>query len=164
LKEKLKMQYKGINYDVGTRTVAGGLTREIFDVDIVTREIEIIRSELHCNAIRISGVHIERIVKAAEIALKMELTVWFSSSLQYENQEKTFRYLLLSAAAAEKLRAEFSNLIFVTGFELSLFTSGFVKGATGEERLKALFTSVSLIKNALGIKRTYNKRLNKFLS
>jgi hypothetical protein len=62
------MQYKGINYDIGTRTITGGLTREIFDLDIVIEEIKIIKNELHCNAIRISGLYIERIVKASEIA------------------------------------------------------------------------------------------------
>ena len=45
------MKCKGINYDIGTRTLAGGLTRPVFDIGIVAREIEIIKSELHCNAI-----------------------------------------------------------------------------------------------------------------
>ena len=57
------MKCKGINYDIGTRTLTGGLTRPVFDIDIVTREIEIIQSELHCNAIRISGLDIDRICR-----------------------------------------------------------------------------------------------------
>src|SRR4051794_40288338 len=134
------MKYKGINYDVGTKTVTGRLTRETFDLNIVTKEIEIIKNELHCNVIRISGLHIERIVKASEIALKIGLTVWFSPALQYENQENTLRYIIQSSAVAEKLRSEYSNLIFVVGCELSLFTSGFVKGETGDKRLKTLFS------------------------
>ena len=142
---KIFMQYKGVNYHIGTRTITGGLTREIFDLDIVTEEIKIIKNELHCNAMRISGLYIERIVTASEIALQV-------------------RYLIQSAVAAEKLRAEFSNLIFVAGCELSLFINGFVQGRTGEERLKTLFGTISLFKNILGINRKYNKRLNKFLS
>ncbi len=158
------MKYKGINYDTGTKTLTGGLTRETFDLNTVGKEIEIIKNELHCNAIRISGFHIERVVHASKIALKIGLTVWFSPSLHYDNRKNTHNYIIESAAAAEKLRAEFSNVIFVVGCELSLFTSGFVKGETGNERIANLFSPLSTVKNILGIKRKYNRHLNKFLS
>lgn len=157
------MNYKGINYDIGTKTLKGGLTREMFDLDIVAREIAIIKNELHCNAIRISGVDIERISNAAEIALKVGLTVLFSPSLHYESQEKTLQYFFQAAEAAEKLRAQYSSLIFVAGCELSFFTEGFVKGETGTERMNNIFSPLSLLKNMLGLTRTYNKLLNKFL-
>lgn len=62
------MTYKGINYDTGTRTINGRLTRYIFDLTIVSKELDIIKNELHCNVIRISGVDIERMVSASEIA------------------------------------------------------------------------------------------------
>ncbi len=158
------MKYKGINYDVGTKTLTGRLTRVTFDINTVAKEIEIIKNELHCNAIRISGWHLERIVAASEIALKLGLTVWFSPALHYENRENTFKYIIEGAVAAEKLRAEFSNLVFVAGCELSVFTSGFIKGDTGEERIATLFAPLSMVKNILGIQRKYNHRLNKFLS
>ena len=158
------MAYKGINYDTGTKTLTGRFTRETFDLNIVTKEISIIKNELHCNAIRISGVHIERVVQASEIALKQGLTVWFSPSLQYDNPENTVNYIIQSSVAAEQLRSRFSNLIFVAGCELSLFTSGFIKGDTGEERIKNMFGPINLIKNMLGISRKYNSQLNKFLS
>lgn len=157
------MTYKGINYDTGTRTLTGRVTREIFDLTVVSKEIAIIKNELHCNAIRISGFDIERVVKTAEIALKEGLTVWFSPCLQYENPENVLKYIIQSAMAAEKLRAEFSHVIFVAGCELTLFASGFVKGDTGEQRIKNLFRPRSLVKNMLGINRSYNTRLNEFL-
>ena len=158
------MIYKGINYDTGTRTLTGRVTREIFDLAVVSKEIAIIKNELYCNAIRISGFDLERMVKAAEIALKEGLTVWFSPSLQYENHENVFRYIVQSAAAAEKLRAEFPHIIFVAGCELTLFASDFVKGETGEERIKNLFGPLSMLKNVMGIRRRYNSLLNKFLT
>ena len=158
------MKYKGINYDTGTTTLTGSITREVFDLNNVSKEIEIIKNELHCNAIRISGVSIERIVQASEIALKNGLTVWFSPALNYDNRENAHSYILESAVAAEKLRAEFTNVFFVAGCELSLFVNGFVKGETVNERIANLFSPVSMVKNILGIKRKYNKRLNKFLS
>jgi hypothetical protein len=158
------MRYKGINYDIGTKTITGLLTRETFDLAVVTREIEIIKNDLHCNAIRISGLDIDRIAQASEIALKLGLTVWFSPSLQYENRESTLNYLVEASQAAEKLRKTFPDIIFVSGCELSLFTSGFVTGKTWSERLKKMFSPLSFIKNSIGIKRTYNRRLNTFLS
>ncbi|HTE09342.1 MAG TPA: hypothetical protein VK645_00195 [Chitinophagaceae bacterium] len=157
------MNFKGINYDIGTITTTGRITRETFDLTVVRREIEIIKNELHCNAIRISGFSIERIVIATEIALTLGLTVWFSPSMPNENQENTLEYIVKGSNAAEKLRATFSNVVFVLGCELSLFTSGFVAGNTGEERIKTMFSPFSLLKNTIGVTRTYNKRLHKFL-
>jgi len=52
----------------------------------------------------------------------------------------------------------------VAGCELSLFTHGFVKGETGGERMANLFGPASLFKNLLGLKRSYNKKLNTFLT
>jgi hypothetical protein len=158
------MKYKGINYDTGTKTIAGGLTRETFDPDIIAAGIDIIKNELHCNAIRISGLDIERISLASEIALKAGLVVWFSPSLRYDNQENTLQYILAGAHSAEILRKEFPNLVFIVGCELSLFTSGFVKGNTWDRRLKNMFSPISLLKSMIGIKRNYNRRLHTFLS
>ncbi len=157
------MKYRGINYDIGTKTLAGGMTREEFDLDIISAEIAIIKNELHCNAIRISGLSLERIVQASTIALKHGLTVLFSPSLHYENQEKTFQYIINNAIAAEKLRLVFPNLVFVVGCELSIFTGGFVKSTEVSQRMKEMFGFWSMIKNILGVKRHYNKKLNQFL-
>jgi hypothetical protein len=157
------MKYRGINYDIGTKTLKGGLTRPVFDIDTVARELEIIQSVLHCNAIRISGLDIDRIVVASEIALSLGLTVWFSPSLHYDNQQNTYRYILQSAMQAEKLRSKYEQVILVIACELSLFTEGFVQGKTGEERMRNLFGPLSLLKNFTGFKRSYNRRLNSFL-
>ena len=158
------MKCKGINYDIGTRTLAGGLTRPVFDIGIVAREIEIIKSELHCNAIRISGLDIDRIVHASEIALKSGLTVWFSPALQYEDQDQTIKYILDASVRAEELRLKYNNIIFVAGCEFTLFTAGFVKGKTGQERIRNMFSPWSMIKTLVGIKQLYNKRLRTFLA
>ena len=157
------MKYKGINYDVGTTTTTGRTTRPVFETDIVAREIDIIKNELHCNAIRISGISIERVAIAAEIALKAGLTIWFAPSLTYNNQDNTIKFITDAAKAAEALRLKFSNMVFVLGCELTLFTAGFVDGFTAEERMKHLFSPVSLLLNAIGLRRGYNRRLNKFL-
>src|SRR5438105_8226391 len=95
------MQHKGINYDTGTKTTTGGLTRETLDAATITKEIDIIKNELHCNAIRVSGIDIDRVVQASETALQQGLTVWFSPSLVYSDQASTFKYIIRAAAAAE---------------------------------------------------------------
>jgi hypothetical protein len=157
------MKYKGINYDTGTKTSRGDLSRENFDLNIVESELKIIKNELHCNAVRISGFHTERIVTASEIALNLGLTVWFSPALHYDNQDTTSDYIINSSIAAEGLRLKFPELIFVVGCELSVFTNGFIKGESGDARMKNLFSPVNLLKSVLGINKAYNKRLNKFL-
>lgn len=158
------MKYYGINYDTGTRTLTGRLTRERFDPDLVANEITIIKNELHCNAIRITGQEIDRVEIAAAIALEMDLTVLFSSSLQYETIPNNLQHIIQCAKAAERLRLKYPNVILVTAFELTLFAKGFIKGDTGEERIKRMFGPVSMIKNIIGIRRAYNKRLNDFLA
>ena len=157
------MNYKGINYDIGTKTVIGGNTRETLDWDQVARELAIIRNELHCNAVRISGLDIDRITRAAGLALRQGLTVLFSPALHYDTRENTLPYLCRAAGEAEKLRQSFPNIILVAGCELSLFTQDIIKGDTPEQRLKQLFSPFSMLKNMLGIRRTYNRRLNTFL-
>lgn len=157
------MKYRGINFDTGTKTMTGGQTRERFEPDRIAKEITIIKNELHCNAIRISGGSIERVAKASEIALQSGLEVWFSPSLQYDDQENTLNFIIEAAIIAEDLRKKFPSIVFVTGCELSLFTTGFVKGATVEERIKNLFSPFGLIKNMLGVSRGYNTKLNIFL-
>ncbi|HUZ57713.1 MAG TPA: hypothetical protein VMU83_02920 [Hanamia sp.] len=62
------MRRKGVSYDVGR--VMGINWRPDFDLKIVHREIEIIKNDLHCNAIRICGVDISRLIVTAEDALK----------------------------------------------------------------------------------------------
>ena len=70
------MHCKGINYDVGTLTVSkDSSSREIFDLLIVQREIEIIKNDLHCTAIRISGQELTRLLLASECALRQGLEV-----------------------------------------------------------------------------------------
>ncbi len=157
------MKYRGINYDIGTKTLRGGLTRPVFDLDTVIREMAIIQSELHCNAIRISGLDTDRIVEASEVALKEGLTVWFSPALHYDNQLNTYQYILKNAIQAELLRSKYQKVIFVVGCELSLFTEGFLRGETAKDRMRNLFGPVSILKNMVGLKRQYNKRLNSFL-
>jgi hypothetical protein len=72
------MDTKGVCYDVGR--VYGGVfrTRPVFDAETTRRELEIIRDDLHCNAVRLQGRDVGRLTTAAQDALALGLEVWFS--------------------------------------------------------------------------------------
>src|SRR5258708_15491176 len=88
-KESAIVNRKGINYDVGTILHEGVSSRETLEPAIVFREIEIIRQDLHCNAIRISGKELERLTLASEYALGQSLEVWFSPALVNASEQET---------------------------------------------------------------------------
>ncbi len=48
------MRARGITYDIGFLN-AGTSTREPFDPEVVRREMRIIRDDLHCTAVRVTG-------------------------------------------------------------------------------------------------------------
>ena len=85
------MQRKGVSYDVG-RVMAGNW-RPVFDPQVVRRELEIVRDDLHCNAVRICGRDINRLVMAAGMALQLGLEVWLSPELWIKARRKRWRTL-----------------------------------------------------------------------
>jgi hypothetical protein len=87
------------------RVLEGSLQRPNFDLKVVQRELEIIKNDLHCNAVRIQGLEIDRLVIASEAALKLDLEVWFSPEMFEQSQGETFDYLVKAAGAAESLRS-----------------------------------------------------------
>jgi len=64
------MKRKGVCYDVGC--VMGMNWRPKFDVKVVHLELEIIKNDLNCNAVRIVGLNMERLMIASEDALKQD--------------------------------------------------------------------------------------------
>jgi hypothetical protein len=157
------MKIKGINYDVGIPTTHGTLSRETFDPQTVRREIEIIRNDLHCNAIRISGQDMERLALAGGFAIQQGLEVWFSPSLPDATPQETLNYFAECAEVAEQLREQSANTVFVTGVELSAFMQGLLVGHTPMERLSTLLHPLRLIRSTIS-KGSFQKNLNKFLA
>ena len=128
------MKRKGMNYDVG-RVLLGHLQRPTFDTEIVHRELEIIKNDLHCNAVKIQGYDIDRLMTAAEDALQQGLEVWLAPELFEMSQQETFDYTVQAAAAAETLRQKWPELVLSIGTELTLFMQGIVEGNTLMERI-----------------------------
>lgn len=131
------MRAKGIAYDTGFIR-SGGTSRESFDLDVVRRELAIIRDDLHCNAVHLVGGDPERLERAARCAADLGLEVWFSP---YPLELPPARILSLftdCARRAERLRREGADIVFVTGVELSIMNPGFFPGDGVQERLGLL--------------------------
>ena len=61
------MRIKGIVYDTGFLN-AGVTTKDTFDTNLIKREMHIIKNDLHCNAVRITGGDAVRLETVAALA------------------------------------------------------------------------------------------------
>ena len=151
------MNRKGVCYDVGN--VMAFNWRPSFKPEQVRRELQIIKEDLHCNAVRITGLDIGRLVVATRDAMDVGLEVWFSPSLWDKSPEDTLRYFVRAAEAAEAVRKQKGDgIVFVTGGELTLFMQGIMEGKSFQSRL-ANPNLMAKIKAG-----EHNKPLNDFLA
>src|SRR5206468_5346340 len=128
------MRGKGINYDTGFLS-AGTSTHEPFDPETVGREMRVIRDDLHCNTVRITGGDPGRLEIAAAHAADAGLEVWFCPFTNGLTIDALLDLLADCAVRAERVRQRGAEVVFLTGSEVSLFTQGFFPGETLEERL-----------------------------
>ena len=150
------MNRKGVSYDVGR--FMGFNWRPHFDQKTVNRELAIIKNDLHCNAVRICGLDINRLMIAAQAAIEQGLEVWLSPELWDKNPKQTLNYILKAASAAERLRQCYpERLVFSIGSELTLFMQGIVEGRNFSSRIKNP-KLISRLKAG-----EHNKPLNEFL-
>jgi hypothetical protein len=152
------MRAKGITYDTGFFN-AGTSTRERFDPEVVRREMRIIRDDLHCTAVRITGGDPDRLEIAATHAAEAGLEVWFCPFTNGLTQVELLTLLADCAERAERLRRRGAGVVMLTGSELSLFTTGFLPGETLVERM-ALLTDLPRVRPMIGEVRA---RINDFL-
>ena len=131
------MRAKGINYDAGFIN-KGVSSREGFDFAVVTRELQIIRDDLHCTAVRVTGGDAERLEIAAGIAAAAGLEVWFSPFTCDLTYEEMLDLLADCAECAERLRQHGAEVVLVIGAEISLLNKGFLPGDTIGERMGLL--------------------------
>ncbi|WP_321471828.1 hypothetical protein [uncultured Paludibaculum sp.] len=158
------MNRKGVTYDVGIYPFGEARpSRPHFDPGIVRREIEIIRNDLHCNAIRIIGRDLDRLVIASEFALERGLEVWFGPGYHDADEQQTLAYFSECAKAAEALRLKSPNIVFIAGWELTFFMKGLVLGDTGSQRIEAFMKPWRLLWSAARI-GPFNRNLNRFLA
>jgi hypothetical protein len=131
------MRGKGINYDTGFIN-KGVSSREPFDTKVVKRELQIIRDNLHCNAVRVTGGDPERLEIAARIATEAGLEVWFSPFTCDLTYQEMLDLLADCAERAQRLRQQGAEVVLVAGAEISLLNKGFLPGDTIGERMELL--------------------------
>ncbi|MFI6865404.1 hypothetical protein [Nocardia sp. NPDC050406] len=155
------MRAKGINYDAGIINF-GANTHPDFDPKAVAADMGVIRDDLHCTAVRVTGDDADRLEIAARCAAEVGLEVWISPFTLELPIDELLELLADLAERAERLRCEGADVVLVTGAELSMFTPGFLPGATSGERLGALFTATPDQRPELlaGV----SARINEFLS
>lgn len=158
------MRYKGIVYDVGTLFANNRSTRESFDPVVMRREIDILKNELHCNAVRVCGGDLERLRATAEYALAQGLTVWLSPLLMEATASETLTALAECSAIAEELRQTVPHILFVVGGELSFSMKGILKGEDLYARVRSFVSFSGLLRHMLTGRRWPGARLNAFLA
>ena len=139
----MSLRGRGITFDTGFLS-GGTSTREPFDPDVVRREMRIIRDDLRCNAVRVTGGYRERLKIAAHHAAEAGLEVWLSPFTNGLAPSELLALLAECAEVAEELRRRGIEIVLLTGSELSLFTVGFLPGDSLEERVALLTTQQRL--------------------
>jgi hypothetical protein len=100
--------------------------------------MRVIREDLHCDAVRITGGHADRLETAACAAAEAGLEVWYSPFTNGLTQDELLAFLTDAAERAERLRRDGARIVFLTGSEITLFTDGFLPGDTVRERSATL--------------------------
>jgi len=154
------MRGNGITYDTG---FVRGSTKATtpWNLDQVAQELRIIRDDLHCTAVRITGGDPERIEAAAGLAVALGLEVWFSPYPLELPADEMLTLFADCAGRAERLRARGGEVVFVTGAELILMNPGFLPGADLPERLASIFADRTAARGVLAEART---GVNRFLA
>jgi hypothetical protein len=134
------MRGKGICYDTGFFN-RGVSTHEPFDPEVVERELRIIREDLHCTAVRLTGGDLERLKIAAGHAAAAGLEVWISPFTTDLTGDELLDFLAALADHAEGLRRQGAEVALLTGSELSIVNRGIVPGETFEDRANLLTPS-----------------------
>lgn len=129
------MRAYGICYDTGFLN-KGNSTHEPFDPDRVKRDMRVIRGDLHCTAVRITGGHLDRLKIAATHAAAAGLETWICPFTTDLTKNELLALLAECAGHGERLRREGAEVVIVTGSELSLMNKGFVPGETFLDRSK----------------------------
>jgi hypothetical protein len=150
------LRLKGVCYDVGA--VMGFNWRPVFDPKIVHGELEIIKSDLHCNAVIITALDVGRIVTAATAALEEGLEVWLSPLLWDKSEDETVAYLTKAAGRLEALRKQWPDKVVLSvGGESTLFMQGILPGKNIMQRVRSPKFRASIMSGE------HNAPLNAFL-
>lgn len=153
------MRGRGITYDTGF-VGRDGISRARFEPAEVRDDLRVIRDELHCTAVRVTGGVPDRIELAAAAAAELGLEVWYSPYPLDRSDDEMLTLFVDCAGRAERLRAAGHPVVFVAGAELSLMGRGFLPGATVDERVATLLSRPANLGELVAAAAT---RVNEFL-
>lgn len=128
--------------------------------------MSVIANILRANAVRIEGEDIHRLVAATRIAHSRRLKVLFNPWKMNVGEDEVVTYMAEAAKAAEALRQEGMDLVFVAGCEYSLFNEGVFAGKDINQRLASLM-SMGQGKDMAAFQRSLQERykgLNRILA
>lgn len=132
------MNRQGVVYDVG-RVLNGINWHPDYDPKIVHRELEIIKNDLHCNAVKIHGRDVNRLIATARDALQQGLEVLIAPELWDKSPTATISYTVAAATAAEPLHRDWPGKVTLSvGTELSIFMKGILPGRSYSRRVRGL--------------------------
>lgn len=137
------MRAKGITYDTGFIR-HGATSRAEFDPLVAARELQIIRDDLGCTAVRLTGGDPGRLEAAARLAAGLGMEVWFSPYPLELTTDEMLALFADCARRAERVRSTGATVVFVTGAELSLMNPGFLPGSSTDERVRLLMAADDL--------------------
>lgn len=130
------IRQRGVIYDVGRSMGSLSMNwRPDYTPALMRRELDIIRTDLHANAVRLGGRDPRRLLAAADYAASAGLNVWLGPDLWNATPRRTLSYIAEAAAAAEPLFRRWPDrLTFSVGNELTLFMRGIVPGRSLAQR------------------------------
>jgi hypothetical protein len=130
------MNRKGVVYETG-RIVDGRSWRPEFAPVETRRELAIIRDDLHCNAVKITGDDIGRVTAVAADALEQGLEAWLAPDVWDQDADATLDYIAEAARSAGELHRQWQGrVVLIVASELTFFLRGIVEGSTVIERAK----------------------------
>jgi hypothetical protein len=144
------MEHEGVHCDTGPSSAGRAMPSRHAGVSstwqLVRRELQIIRDDLHANAVRGVGSDVDRLLSVTRVVLDLGLEVWFSPAFLEYHPRETASLLVAAAAGAAPLEAcHRGRVTFIAGFELTLFMQDLIVGKTIPARLGRIKSDPSLL-------------------
>ena len=133
------IRQRGVVYDVGRSMGSLSMNwRPDYSPALMRRELDIIRTDLHANAVRLGGRDPRRLLAAADYAASAGLNVWLGPELWNATPPRTLSYITEAAAAAEPLFRRWPDrLTLSVGNELTAYMRGILPGRSFAQRSRS---------------------------
>ena len=111
------INFRGINYNAGIEYDSSVTRSDNIDIERLKKDL-LLMKKLNCNAIRMYGSHIDKLIVYSEEALKNGFHVWISPRLIDGNKQQTIKFVKEASKKVEQLRKKYQKVVFIVGNEL----------------------------------------------